>query len=103
MYICYVLFPHGLYSLLDLFNKLTYLLIKFSKTAFLNILKYAIKRACLYVCYHKYTAPMISVSELIVAFSIVNSMQSPDATYRGVEIVVHSLLVAFEIRLNTAT
>ena len=61
--------------------------IKFSKTAFLNILKYAIKRACLYVCYHKYTAPKISVSELIVAFSIVNSMQSPDETYRGVEIV----------------
>ena len=77
--------------------------IKFSKTAFLNILKYAIKRACLYVCYHKYTAPKIPVSELIVAFSIVNSMQSPDETYRGVEIVVHSLLVAFEIRLNTAT
>ena len=75
--------------------------IKFSKTAFLNILKYAIKRACLYVCYHKYTTPKIS--ELIVAFSIVNSMQSPDETYRGVEIVVHSLLVAFEIRLNTAT
>ena len=30
--------------------------IKFSKHAFLNILKYAIKRACLYVCYHGYTA-----------------------------------------------
>ena len=26
VYIYYVLFPHGLYSLLDLFNKLTYLL-----------------------------------------------------------------------------
>ena len=77
--------------------------IKFSKTAFLNILKYAIKRACLYVYYHKYTTPKISVSELIIAFSIVNSMQSPGETYRGVEIVVHSLLVAFEIRLNTAT
>ena len=63
--------------------------IKFSKTAFLNILKYAIIRACLYVCYHGYTAHSqqtydfqisatfvwqdkssenISVSELIVAF-----------------------------------
>ena len=32
------------------------LCIKFSKTAFLNILKYAIKRAYLFVCNHGYTA-----------------------------------------------
>ena len=31
--------------------------IKCLKTAFLNILKCAIKRACLYVCYHGYTIP----------------------------------------------
>ena len=77
--------------------------IKFSKTAFLYFLRYAIKCACLYVCYHEHTAPKVSVSELIVAFCTVNSMQSPDETYRGVEVVVHSLLVAFEIRLNTST
>ena len=67
--------------------------IKFSKTAFLNILRYAIKRAGLYryVCCHGYTARSqptydfqisatfvwqdkssenISVSEFIVAFCI---------------------------------
>ena len=30
-------------------------------------------------------------------------MLSPDETHRGVEIVVHSLVVAFETRVNTAT
>ena len=100
--------------------------IKFSKTAFLDILKFAIKRACLYVCYHGYTAhshqtyqayfkisatfvwqdkssEKISVSELIVAFCNLILMPSSDEIYRGVEIVVHSLVVAFETRLNTAT
>ena len=81
--------------------------IKFLKTAFLNILKCAIKRACLYVCYHGYTIPnkpttfkflqkfiwqdksseTISVSERIVAFCNFSSlMPSPDETYGGVEI-----------------
>ena len=67
--------------------------LKFSKTAFLNVLKYAIKRAYLYVCYHGYTArsqpiydfqisatfvwqdksnEKISVSEFIVGFATVN-------------------------------
>ena len=98
--------------------------IKFSKTAFLDILKFAIKRACVYVCYHGYTAhsqqtyyfqisatfvwqdkssEKISVSELIVTFCNLILMPSPDEIYRGVEIVVHSLVVAFETRLNTVT
>ena len=65
--------------------------INFLKTAFLNILKYAIKLACLYVCYHgpipnkpttcKFlqrsfgktkSSEKISVSKLIVVFVTVN-------------------------------
>ena len=80
------------------------LLIDFSKTAFLNILKYAIKRACLFVCYQVPNQPTIFKFPLR-SFGKTNPVKRsfqaswftnrtpPDQTYRGGEIVVHSLVV----------
>ena len=79
--------------------------IKFSKNAFLNILKYAIKRACLFVCNQVLKQPQRSFGKTnpvkrIVQASWFTNRIPPDETYRGVEIVVHSLVVGLETRLT---
>ena len=84
--------------------------IKFSKTAFFNILKYAIKRACLFVCNHvpnqptTFKFPQSSFGKTnpvkrIFQASWFTNRTPPDETYRGVEIVVHSSVLGLETRL----